>query len=84
MTHNDKMISKHKNLSFNRNWNDQTSPSASATKKEKSNTPSLAMSELQSLKAVELNKQNGSSILDLIVKAAAGEQYLDLAPIQHY
>jgi hypothetical protein len=73
MTHNGKQISKHVGYGDrNKKRNDQSSTGSSGAKKSKPNNSS-PVNGLQSLKA-ELTKQNNSSVLDLIVKNAAGEQ----------
>jgi hypothetical protein len=72
MTHNEKTIPKHNGTSFKKKRDDQSSPSASASKKYKSDKPS-PVNGIKSLKA-ELTNQNNSSVLDLIVQGAAGRQ----------
>jgi hypothetical protein len=71
MTHNDKQISKH--VGYNdrsKKRNDQSSITSYAKKSKPNN--SSPVNGIQSLKA-KLSKQNNSSVLDLIVKNAAGE-----------
>jgi hypothetical protein len=73
-THNGKSIPKHRPMSFSgdkKRRSDRTSFSPGSSKKTK-NDSSQSIDGIKSLKA-EITKQSNSSILDLIVKAAAGE-----------
>jgi hypothetical protein len=71
MTHNEKTISKHNGLTSKKKRDDSSSNS-SASKKQKTDKPAT-VNGIKSLKA-ELNNQNNSSVLDLIVQGAAGQQ----------
>jgi hypothetical protein len=71
MTHNEKTISKHIGSSFKKKRDDQSSPSSASKKPKTDKTTSV--NGIKSLKA-ELANQNNSSVLDLIVKGAAGQQ----------
>jgi hypothetical protein len=71
MTHNEKTIPKHNGSSFKKKRDDQSSP-LSASKKPKTDKTN-PVNGIKSLKA-ELANQNHSSVLDLIVKGAAGQQ----------